>query len=93
MLPKELDKNTIKNSNANLFFDYNTLTPSPTFKGAIYNYDGKFFTTNSVNELGNGMRFTLTEKLNLKQLIVMELLEKDGKKLTTYTTPIVYNRE
>jgi hypothetical protein len=93
--PKELKKEACRNDNADLKLDFTTLVPSTTFKGALYVWQAKekTFSTNSVNDLPNGMRFTLTEKFNDKQLQVMELLEKDGKRLTTYDTPIVYDRK
>jgi hypothetical protein len=94
-LPNNYKKEEIRNDNPNLVFDYTNLHPSPTFKGATYYYDNekKVFTTTSINDLGNGMTFTLTETLSLQQLMVMELVEKNGKRLTPYDSPIVYDRE
>jgi hypothetical protein len=94
-LPKEIDKKDIRNDNEKLFFDYNELTTSTTFKGATYEFNElkKTFNTTSINDLGNGLTFTLTETLSKNKLIVMELLEKEGKKLTPYDTPIVYDRK
>ncbi len=94
-LPTSIDKKDIRNDNENLSFDFNELKLSPTFKGATYRFikPEKTFTTNSVNELETGMKFTLTEILTTKKLIVMELVEKDGKRLTSYETPIIYDRK
>jgi hypothetical protein len=36
---------------------------------------------------------TLTEKFTATTLAVMELLEKDGNRITQYTTPILYERK
>jgi hypothetical protein len=93
--PERLKKEEIKNDNDNLRLQLNELKPSPTFKGATYHYDAtkKIFTTNAVNELGNGVTFTLTEILSLTQLVVMELIEKNGQRITPYTTPIIYDRK
>jgi hypothetical protein len=93
--PASLKKEDIKNSNDQLKLNYLDLKPSPTFKGATYVYHEQegTFTTNSKNDLGNGMKFTLTETLGKKQLVVMELLEKNGERLTPYDTPIVYDRK
>lgn len=93
-LPKELKKEEIRNDNVNLQFDFATLQPSATFKGATYNYDAakKTFSTKSENVLPNNMKFTLIENFSKNQLNVMELLEKDGQRLTPYDTPIVYDR-
>jgi hypothetical protein len=93
--PAGIPKEDIKNSNTNLKLPFSELKPSPSFKGATYTYNPEqnTFTTNAPNELGNGMRFTLIETLGKDKLIVMELLEKDGKRLTPYDTPIIYDRK
>ncbi len=94
-LPANIDKKEIRKDNENLLFDFNELKFSPTFKGATYRFINpeKTFTTNSVNDLGNGMKFILTEILTKEKLIVMELVEKDGKRITPYETPIIYDRK
>jgi hypothetical protein len=94
-IPGTLEKAMVRNDNPDLRFDYNTLQHSPTFKGALYRYhpaDGTF-TTNTPNELGNGLRFTLIETLSAQRLVVMELLEKNGQRITPYATPILYDRK
>ncbi len=90
----DIKKEKVRNDNAELVFDYTKLLPSPTFKGADYTWNtiDKTFNTVSPNDLGNGMKFTLTEKFTKKQLRVLEQVEKDGKLLTTWNTPIIYNR-
>jgi hypothetical protein len=93
--PPHLKKEEIKNSNESLKLKFSELKPSPTFKGATYTYNAKdeTFTTHAPNDLGNGMKFTLIETLSKTRLIVMELLEKEGKRLTPYDTPIIYDRK
>lgn len=93
--PKELKKEECRNDNKNLTFDFNLLELSPTFKGATYTYNAanKTFSTKSENELPNNMKFTLIETFTTKQLQVMELLEKEGQRLTPYDTPILYDRK
>jgi hypothetical protein len=88
-------KEALRNDNTSLQFNYDSLVLSPTFKGADYlwNAKDKTFSTVSVNELGNQMRFTLSETFSAKTLWVMELLEKDGKSLTAYSTPIRFERK
>ncbi len=88
-------KEELRNDNAALKFDYKSLVPSPTFQGADYTWNPrqKTFSTVSVNELGNGLKFTLSETFTAKTLQVMELMEKDGQRLTTYETPILYERK
>ena len=91
-LPKDIDVNLVKNDNPSLKFDYNTISPSPSFKPAFYTRKDDKFYINAPNDLPNGMKFTLIETISATQLIVMELLEKDGRRLTPYETPIVYDR-
>ena len=89
-----LKKEEVRNDNLSLQFDFTQLQPSPTFKGADYTWNpsDKTFNTISPNDLGNGMKFTLTEKFTNKQLKVLEQVEKDGKLLTAWKTPIIYLR-
>lgn len=91
-LPKSSDVRFYKNDNDDLFLNYNDLTPSVSFKPAFYTLKNKIFYLNAPNELPNGMKFTLIEEISKNQLSVMELLEKDGKSLTPYDTPIIYDR-
>ena len=93
-LPGHLKKEDVRNDNDTLSFDYGTLQQSPTFKGAVYDWNPgeKSFSTRAPNELPGGMRFTLIEHFTRDALEVMELLEKDGKRLTPYETPILYRR-
>jgi flagellar capping protein FliD len=88
-------KEELRNDNTVLKFDYKTLIPSTTFQGADYTWNPhkKTFSTVSVNELGNGLRFTLSETFTSKTLQVMELMEKNGQRLTSYETPILYERK
>jgi hypothetical protein len=91
-LPTDIPKADIRNDNAAFILDFKTISVSKTFKPAIYTLaDGKF-TVNHPTDLGNGMTFTLIETLSKNRLEVMELLEKNGKKLTPYDTPIIYDR-
>jgi hypothetical protein len=91
-LPKEMDVKQITNDNPNLRFDFNELKPSSSFKPAYYKREGNVFTIHAPNDLANGMKFTLIETITANQLSVMELLEKDGKRITPYNTPILYDR-
>jgi hypothetical protein len=93
--PASMNKEEIRNDNDSLVLNFQEIKPSPTFRGAYYVYrhsDSSFYTNTSA-ELGKGMRFTLTETLTPERLTVMELLEKEGKRITAYDTPIVYNRK
>lgn len=91
-IPDDLDKKIVRNDNPDVAFDYLKIKPSPTFKPAYYTRKGDKFLLHAPNDLPNGMKFTLTETISADRLIVMELLEKDGKRLTPYDKPIVYDR-
>lgn len=90
-LPKHLPVEQIRNDNPNLFFDYDSLRPSPTFKPAEYTFSEKKFYIKVPNPFPGGV-FTLEETISKDRLEVMELLVKDGKSLTPYNTPIIYER-
>jgi hypothetical protein len=92
LFPADLPKEAITNANKNLNLDFSQLTLSSKFSPAVYVLKDKKFTVNHPNDLGNGMRFTLIETLSKDRLEVMELLEKDGQRLTPYDTPIIYER-
>lgn len=92
-MPEHIDKKTIRNDNDSLVFDYRDLKPSASFKPAFYERKGNTFTIFAPNDLPNGMKFTLIETINADRLEVMELLEKDGQRLTPYDTPIIYDRK
>lgn len=93
MMPTDIPKADIRNDNPNFSLDFKTISGSKTFKPAIYTLADGTFTVNHPTDLGNGMTFTLIETLTKNRLEVMELLEKNGKRLTPYETPIIYERK
>lgn len=92
-VPERLEPAEVINANEELFFDYHELKESERFKPALYQYhEGDYFTVHHPNDLGNGMTFTLIETLTKDYLQVMELLERNGQRLTPYDTPLIYKR-
>jgi hypothetical protein len=92
-MPTDIPKVDIRNDNPNFSLDFKTISVSKTFKPAVYTLADGTFTVNHPTDLGNGMTFTLIETLTKNRLEVMELLEKNGKRLTPYETPIIYDRK
>ena len=91
-IPKNIPKKDLKNDNKKLSLNYGELVDSPTFKPAIYTKTGKGFYIKTPVDLPNGMKFTLEETIGKDSFEVMELLEKGGKSMTPYSTPIIYKR-
>jgi hypothetical protein len=91
-VPTDILKADIRNDNPNFSLDFTKISVSKTFKPAIYTFKDSQFTVNHPTDLPNNMRFTLIETLSKDRLEVMELLEKEGKRLTPYDTPIIYER-
>jgi hypothetical protein len=91
-MPADIPKADIRSDNAAFSLDFSTISVSKTFKPAIYTLADSKFMVNHPTDLGNGMTFTLIETLAKNRLEVMELLEKNGKRLTPYETPIIYDR-
>jgi hypothetical protein len=90
-LPKDIPAKEVRNDNPNLFFDYLALRPSPTFAPAEYTLTGQGFYVKAHNPFPGGS-FTLEETIGPDRLVVMELLVRDGKQVTPYTEPIIYER-
>lgn len=92
-LPAGVTKADFRNDNPDLVLDYPALTVSKTFTPLTYEYDpARGFWGQSATPLPNGAVFTLTETIGPAGLDVMELMEKDGQRLTPYETPILYRR-
>ncbi len=91
-LPVGINKIDIRNDNPKLSIEYKDLKESTTFKPAIYTKTEKGFYIKAPVDLPNGMKFTLEETIGKDTFEVMELLEKSGKSLTPYSTPIIYKR-
>lgn len=91
-IPKNISKKDLKNDNEKLSLNYTELIDSPTFKSAIYKKTRKGFYIKAPVDLPNGMKFTLEETIGKDSFEVMELLEKGGKSVTLYSTPIIYKR-
>jgi hypothetical protein len=90
-LPQDVPPKDIRNDNHALRFNYQTLRPSPSFKPAVYTQTERGFYIKAPNEFPGGS-FTLEETIGKDRLEVMELLIRDGKQVTPYDTPLIYER-
>ena len=91
-IPKGWDKKDVRNDNPKFVVEYADLKDSPTFTPATYTKTETGFYIKVPVNLSNGMKFTLEETIGKETFEVMESLEKDGKSLTPYSTPIIYKR-
>ena len=91
-IPKGWDKKDVRNDNPKFIVEYADLKDSPTFTPATYTKTETGFYIKVPVNLPNGMKFTLEETIGKDTFEVMESLEKDGKLLTPYSTPIIYKR-
>lgn len=91
-IPKGIDKQSLKNNNKKLSLNYHELVDSPTFKPTTYTKTDQGFYTKAIIDLPNSIKFTLEETIGRNSFEVMELLEKNGKSMTPYSTPIIYKR-
>lgn len=91
-IPTQFSKEEARNDNKYFVMDYNDLELRD-FGTAEYELqdDGSFKVDHEAN-MGNGITFRLIETLSQSGLNVMELVHKDGVKLTPYDTPIEYRR-
>jgi len=91
-IPVHLKKADVINANESLVLDWNELELRP-FGTAEYMYHEEgHFTVDHEADMGDGLTFRLIETLSMDGLDVMELVHKNGVKLTPYDTPILYRR-
>jgi len=91
-IPAQIDKKTFRNDNNSWALNFNDLKESPSFKPAAYTKTERGFYIKAPNDLPGGIKFTLEETIGNGFLEVMELAEKEGKRLTSYDTPLQYVR-
>ena len=91
-IPTQFTKEQARNDNKSFIMDWNDLELR-NFGTAEYELqeDGSF---NADHEavMGGGITFRLIETLAKDGLSVMELVHKDGVKITPYDTPILYKK-
>ncbi len=92
-LSPSLQMEQLTNDNPDLQIDYGSIQVSPKFKPADYTLEGDTFRIRAPNDMGNGITFTLIETFTPGRLEVMELVEKDGQRLTPYDTPLIYEKK
>lgn len=91
-IPERLEKVEVTNDNKELVLDFKELSIR-NFGVAEYTlHEEGYFTVDHKANMGNGITFQLIETLSDKGLDVMELVKKDGIKITPYDTPIEYRR-
>lgn len=91
-IPDRIEKKTFRNDNPSWRLNFAELHNSPSFKPAAYTKTDRGFYIKAPNDLPGGVKFTLEETIGNGFLEVMELAEKDGKRLTPYDTPLMYVR-
>lgn len=89
-IPEKFKAEEATNANADFILDYNDLSIRPFGIAEYTLMETDQFTVNHIGIIGPGMTFQLTETLSDGHLSVMEIVRKDGVKLTPYDTPIDY---
>lgn len=89
-IPSHFTKEQARNDNKGFTMDWNDLELR-NFGTAEYELqeDGSFKVDHQA-DMGGGITFRLIETLTKDGLSVMELVHKDGVKITPYDTPILY---
>lgn len=89
-IPLHISKEEATNANENLILNWNDLE-FRNFGVAEYTMqqDGSFKVDHEA-DMGGGITFRLIETLTEEGLEVMELVHRDGVKITPYDTPIEY---
>lgn len=91
-VPPRFTKEEFTNDNEDIIMDWNELELRPFGTAEYTLHDDGYFTVDHEADMGGGLTFRLIETLSDEGLNVMELVHKDGVKLTSYDTPIEYRR-
>ncbi len=91
-IPEKFNVEEATNANESFVLDFNELSIRPFGIAEYTLMETDEFTTNHIGIVGPGVTFQLTETLSDHQLSVLEILRKDGVKLTPYDTPIIYKK-
>lgn len=89
-IPERLEKSEVVNANESLVLDFHELTLRPFGTAEYTLHEGDYFTVDHTADMGGGLVFRLIETLSKEGLEVMELIHKNGVKITPYDTPILY---
>lgn len=92
-LPEGMSKEDFRNDNHELTMDYNELRISEKFNPMVYDFNHDYFEGSSISDFGNGMTFTLKEKMTSTELEVSEVFRRGGKITFGFEEPIVYKRQ
>jgi len=91
-IPTQFTKEQARNENKYFIMDFHDLELR-NFGTAEYELqENGSFKVDHEADMGGGITFRLIETLSTDGLSVMELVHKDGVKLTPYDTPIEYRR-
>ena len=91
-IPEKFSKEEARNDNDDFIMDFVELELRPFGTAEYELQDDGSFKVDHTADMGDGLTFRLIETLSLKGLQVMELVHKNGVKLTPYDTPIIYKR-
>lgn len=90
-IPKDFPRQDFTNNNPNLKLDYNTLTISEKFTPLVYKYENEVFYGKCISKFTSDTKFTLEEWIKKDELLVTEILEKNGRILISVPSPIEYH--
>ncbi len=89
-IPEKFSKEEATNDNEKFIMDWNDLKLRPFGTAEYELQENGSFKVDHEADMGGGLTFRLIETLSTSGLEVMELIHKDGVKLTPYDTPIIY---
>jgi len=92
IIPDGWEPKDCTNANKDFRLNYADLKNHAWFGQAEYHMVGDRFHVNHLCEVGEGKTFNLIEYFTPDSLSVMELWKDNGKRLTPYQTPILYER-
>lgn len=91
--PMSIPMETIRNTRQDLRVEYKDLNASVNFKPMLLEYKQEGFHYENVFNLPGDMIFTFKKSIRKDGIELLELWHKDSKRMTTYDTPLIFQKE
>lgn len=91
--PTSIPSATIRHDKTDIKVEYSKLNLSKSFKPMIFEYRDEGFHIDKVFNLPGGMTFTFKKSIKKDGIELLELWYKDTKRMTTYDTPLILEKQ
>ncbi len=91
--PNSIPSESIRHNNPDIKVEYSQLNASKNFKPMLLEYREEGFHIDRVFDLPGGMNFTFQKSIKKDRIELLELWYKDTKRMSTYDTALILEKE